>query len=125
MRDFETILRVLHSYRRLYENLYNGDSSRSGKDMADDIAAISRTICILERECEYELDQEAHSEAMLEQELGEEIPLKEWAAKNGICLGTARQKAGRGMLKTARKRGRDWFINKNEPNIDNRYKNSP
>ena len=38
------------------------------------------------------------------------IPLKEWAAKNGISHATARQKAGRGGFLTARKVGRDWMI---------------
>lgn len=50
------------------------------------------------------------------------IPLKEWARLNGISPATARQKAGRGALKTARKVGRDWMIHKNEPNLDHRYR---
>lgn len=50
------------------------------------------------------------------------IPLKEWAIRNGIAPATARQKAGRGALKTARKVGRDWMISRYEPNIDHRSK---
>ena len=50
------------------------------------------------------------------------IPLKEWARLNGISAATARQKAGRGGLKTARKVGRDWMIDRNEANPDNRTK---
>lgn len=48
------------------------------------------------------------------------ITLKEWAIQNGIAPATARQKAGRGALKTARKVGRDWMISRYEPNIDHR-----
>lgn len=48
------------------------------------------------------------------------IPLKEWARINGISAATARQKAGRGGLKTARKVGRDWMISRLEVNPDNR-----
>lgn len=50
------------------------------------------------------------------------IPLKEWAAKNGISHATARQKAGRGGFLTARKVGRDWMISSAEPNTDHRIK---
>jgi hypothetical protein len=50
------------------------------------------------------------------------ITLKEWAIAHGINPATARQKAGRGGFKTARKIGRDWFIDENEENIDNRVK---
>lgn len=52
----------------------------------------------------------------------EMIPLKTWAVQHGITPATARQKAGRGMLRTARKVGRDWMISKYEPNIDHRSK---
>ena len=50
------------------------------------------------------------------------IPLKEWAEVNGILSETARQKALRGGFKTATKIGRQWFIDKSEPNTDNRVK---
>ena len=53
---------------------------------------------------------------------GRNIPLAEWAHKNGLDESYARQKARRGSLKTAHKIGRDWFINELEPNIDNRKK---
>lgn len=52
------------------------------------------------------------------------IPLKEWAVQNGLSPATARQKAGRGALKTARKVGRDWMISRYEQNVDHRYKDS-
>lgn len=54
--------------------------------------------------------------------VGKEIPLAEWAKKNNITPDTARQKAGRGALKTARKVGRDWVINEAEENTDGRRK---
>ena len=50
------------------------------------------------------------------------ISLVEWAEREGIDPGTARQKAGRGMLKTARKIGRNWVISEKEINLDNRLK---
>lgn len=48
------------------------------------------------------------------------ISLGEWADKQGIARATARQKAIRGSLKTAKKIGRNWVIEEDEPNIDNR-----
>lgn len=50
------------------------------------------------------------------------IPLIEYAKMHNIASATARQRAIRGAFKTARKLGRDWFIDKNEPYIDNRFK---
>ena len=50
------------------------------------------------------------------------IPLKDWALQNGISPATARQKAGRGAFRTAKKIGRDWMISRHEPNVDHRYK---
>lgn len=50
------------------------------------------------------------------------ISLVEWAEREGIDPATARQKAGRGMLKTARKIGKSWVIEKGEINMDNRIK---
>lgn len=55
-------------------------------------------------------------------EFGKEISLADWARKNGINPSTARHKAGKGGFKTARKIGRDWVINENEPKIDGRRK---
>lgn len=54
--------------------------------------------------------------------MGNLISLGEWAKKNGITPDTARQKALRGKYETARKIGRNWVIDENEPNIDNRKK---
>jgi len=50
------------------------------------------------------------------------ITLKEYALLHGINPATARQRAIRGSYKTAEKIGRDWFINPEEPHIDNRVK---
>ena len=50
------------------------------------------------------------------------ITLKEWAEKNGITPDTARQRANRGIFKTARKIGNLWIIDKDEPLIDHRRK---
>lgn len=50
------------------------------------------------------------------------ITLKEWAITHGISPATARQKAGRGGFETAKKIGRDWFIDENEEHIDGRVK---
>lgn len=50
------------------------------------------------------------------------ITLKEWAKAHGIDQSTARQRAGRGAFETARKVGRDWLIDKDEPLIDHRKK---
>lgn len=50
------------------------------------------------------------------------ISLVEYAKLNGITSATARQRAIRGSFKTARKIGRNWVIDKNEPLTDNRTK---
>ena len=50
------------------------------------------------------------------------ISLMEFAEMHGIEGATARQNALRGKYKTARKIGRNWVIDKNEPVIDNRIK---
>lgn len=47
------------------------------------------------------------------------IPLKDWATKNGITPDTARQKALRGNL-PAQKIGREWLIEEDTVNVDNR-----
>jgi hypothetical protein len=58
------------------------------------------------------------------EDLADLIPLKEWAAMHGISPATARQKAGRGALRTARKVGRDWMISRYEPNEDHRFRSA-
>ena len=50
------------------------------------------------------------------------ISLVEYAKLHGVTPDTARQRANRGVFKTARKIGRNWVIDKNEPYIDNRKK---
>lgn len=46
------------------------------------------------------------------------IPLTEYAAKHGKDPATVRQKALRGGFQTARKIGRDWMIEEDEPYTD-------
>lgn len=48
------------------------------------------------------------------------IPIKEYAALHGKAVITVRKKAQNGGFKTAQKLGRDWFIDSDEPYIDNR-----
>ena len=48
------------------------------------------------------------------------ISLVEYAKLNGISDATARQRAIRGSFTTARKIGRNWVIDKDEPLTDNR-----
>ena len=48
------------------------------------------------------------------------ISLAEYAQLHGKDESTVRQKALRGGFKTARKIGRNWVIDKNEPYTDNR-----
>lgn len=50
------------------------------------------------------------------------ISLKEYAQMHDIASATARQSAIRGRFKTARKIGNMWVIDKDEPFIDNRFK---
>ena len=51
-----------------------------------------------------------------------EITLKEYAERHGRVLATVRQKAYRGGFKTARRVGRDWLIDEDEPYTDRRIK---
>jgi len=50
------------------------------------------------------------------------ITIKEYAIRNEKAHVTARQMARRGSFKTAKKMGRDWFIDEDEPYPDNRVK---
>lgn len=50
-----------------------------------------------------------------------EISLKEYAARHSRAAATVRQKAIRGGFKTARRVGRDWLIDEDEPYTDNRF----
>ena len=50
------------------------------------------------------------------------ISLAEYAQIHGIDPATVRQRALRGSYKTARKIGRNWVIDKNEPHLDHRVK---
>ncbi len=50
------------------------------------------------------------------------VPIAKWAKDHGICAATARQRAIRGKLVTARKIGNAWFVEKLEPLIDHRCK---
>lgn len=50
------------------------------------------------------------------------IPLTEYAKRHGKAPANARQLAGRGSFETARKMGRDWFVDDAEPWPDRRIK---
>lgn len=50
------------------------------------------------------------------------ITIKEYAERHGRDISSVRQKAVRGTFKTARKMGRDWFIDEDEPYSDARHK---
>lgn len=49
------------------------------------------------------------------------ISIKDYAALHGRATISVQQKARRGGFKTAVKKGRDWFIDSDEPYIDNRH----
>jgi len=51
------------------------------------------------------------------------ILLSEYAARNGRAVNTVVQMANRGSFQTARKIGRQWFIEENEEYPDLRVKN--
>ena len=50
------------------------------------------------------------------------ISLAEYAEIHGIDPATVRQRALRGSYQSARKIGRNWVIDKNEPHVDHRVK---
>ncbi|MEG1433016.1 DNA-binding protein [Eubacterium sp.] len=50
------------------------------------------------------------------------ISIQEYAQKNGKAQTTVRQKAAAGGFETARKIGRNWVIEEDEPYTDNRVK---
>ena len=50
------------------------------------------------------------------------ISLAEYARINGIDPATVRQRVNRGAYRTARKIGRNWVIDKNEPHVDHRFR---
>ena len=52
------------------------------------------------------------------------IPLTQYAAMHGKAEVTARQMARRGGLRTARKLGRDWMVDSQEPYPDRRRRMS-
>lgn len=49
-----------------------------------------------------------------------DITIVEYAKRHGKSPATVRHKAERGGFKTARRIGRDWLIDENEPYIDRR-----
>ena len=55
-------------------------------------------------------------------DINDYISLAEYAKLNGRTPATVRQKVLRGGFKTARKIGRNWMIDKNEPYVDERIK---
>ena len=50
------------------------------------------------------------------------VSLAEYARLNGVAPATVRQRVNRGVYRTARKIGRNWVIDKNEPHVDHRFK---
>lgn len=126
MKEYENAIRLLEKEKKIlsgmFENYGGKVTDRMTEDIEKDIKAIERVINILESEKERQEDQEAHSAATVEMEMGREIPLGEWAKINGLDAAYARKKAKRGSLKTAHKIGRDWFIRETEKNRDNRKK---
>lgn len=50
------------------------------------------------------------------------ISLAEYARLNGIDPATVRQRVNRGAYRSARKIGRNWVIDKNEPHVDHRIR---
>lgn len=54
--------------------------------------------------------------------MGRLISLTEYAIRHGLHPVSCRSKARRGGFKTAKKIGRDWLIDEDEPNIDRRVK---
>lgn len=59
---------------------------------------------------------------MSDKEAARMISLAEYAGMHSITLDTARQRANRGLYRTAQKIGRNWVIDADEPHIDNRIK---
>ena len=51
------------------------------------------------------------------------IRLSEYAKMHGKSGDAMRIKANRGNFNTAKKYGRNWFIDENEPLVDKRYTN--
>jgi hypothetical protein len=54
----------------------------------------------------------------------ESIPLTQYAREHGRAQRTVRQMAANGGFSTARKLGRDWIIDKDEPYPDRRKRQS-
>ena len=52
------------------------------------------------------------------------VSLAEWAEDHGLDPATCRQRAARGSFRTARKIGRNWIIDRDEPLVDHRKKSS-
>lgn len=50
------------------------------------------------------------------------VSLAEYARRNGIDPATVRQRVNRGAYRSARKIGRNWVIDKNEPHVDHRFR---
>lgn len=111
IKNFETTVYFLNYYAENSENFCLTEDEKN---------ALISAKKIMERELEWNRDQLAHSEITIEKEQGKDIPLAEWAHREGLDESYARQKARRGSLKTAHKVGRDWFINELEENRDNR-----
>lgn len=132
VEDFDKAIEMLLSFQKIYNDIYmsgNDQTSKAALNFKDSADTLAHAAGILESEKMHYEDQEMHSQITLEEETGgrfvigsDTIPLAEWAKNNGLDESYARQKARRGSLKTARKIGRDWFVNESEENTDNRKK---
>lgn len=109
--DYESCLKVLESIKKIYVDW-----------VPDNVKCLEDAYSLVSFEYSRDVDQEAHSQVTLEMETGRDIPLTEWAFKNGIDASYARAKARRGGYITAKKIGRDWFISELEENKDKRRK---
>lgn len=109
--DYESCLKVLESIKKIYIDW-----------VPDNVKCLEDAYSLVTFEYSRDTDQEVHSQVTLEMETGRDIPLTEWALKNGIDASYARAKARRGGYLTAKKIGRDWFISELEENKDKRRK---
>lgn len=92
--DYESCLKVLESIKKIYIDW-----------VPDNVKCLEDAYSLVTFEYSRDTDQEVHSQVTLEMETGRDIPLTEWAFKNGIDASYARAKARRGGYLTAKKSG--------------------
>lgn len=120
MDDFEITLRTLNLMKSFIPKIADEDDCPAAVDFREYSKSLDMVIKEVEKEIENQRVHEIHSEITIEMEQGGYIPLVEWARMNGVDESFARAKARRGGYHTAKKTGRDWFINEFEKNSDNR-----